>query len=349
MDQTNPQDRQSQIDISIMQTSIPVKMFIACCLACIIGIVPMAVTGYYLLMALFIGLLLCCLIDLPLVMKRIITVETASLIPMLILCFAYTPISWFTFDGLLGCTPFLSILFSTMIVLTYYRRIQGILLPLYGLLLAGLTVHWFITWPGQRDSVQVLNILIAYIITLTVTVGIAESVKNKNIEINRHITDLSLRDSLTGLLNRRAVEAVLKGSEQEFAANGSQYAVVMMDVDRFKSINDVYGHHMGDSVLQTLAQCIQSMIRAQDYAFRYGGDEFLLVLSNVDDAVSAQIRERIRTALRNVQGYAFRITVSAGCVLRSECANVQEVLVLADQRMYASKDELRDDEAQPGQ
>ena len=201
-------------------------------------------------------------------------------------------------------------------------------------------MHWFFTSAAEHDAGQVINILIAYLITFTVTTVIAEGVKNKNIEINRHITDLSLRDGLTDLLNRRAVDSILQDREHAYTA-GTDYAIVMMDVDRFKSINDTYGHPIGDAVLQTLAQCIRSMIRTQDHAFRYGGDEFMLVLANVDNTASALIQERIRAALRIVQGYAFSITVSVGYVLRSECASVQEALALADKRMYAAKEEAR--------
>lgn len=344
MDNNRPAVHTVPSDIKIMQMDIPAKMFVACAISSAVGIALMAVTGYPVLMAIFIVLLLVCVIDVPLVMKHVMSVETASLLPMLILCFVYTPLSWFTFDGLLGCTPYLSVLYAIMIVFTYYRNVQRILLPLYSLILAGLIAHWLITSAAKQDSTQVLNILIAYLITYAVTITIAESVKNKNIEINRHITDLSLRDGLTNLLNRRAVDEVLQSTERDFAATGADYALVMMDVDRFKNINDAYGHPIGDAVLQTLAQCIQSLIRAQDYAFRYGGDEFLLVLAKVDDAASARIRERIRAALRDVQGYAFSITVSVGCVLRSECGSVQDALALADKRMYAAKEEAREDE-----
>lgn len=342
MDQSQDPIQHKQNDTAIMQLSIPVKMLIACCISCIIGIVLMAVTSHYPLMAVFIGILVIVLIDVPFVLSRKMSIETASLIPMLILCFVYTPISWFTFDGLLGSTPFLSILFSTMIVLTYYKRKQAILLSLYLVLLLGLTIQWFTAWPGSRDSIQVLNILIAYVITLTVILAILENVKRKNMEINRSITDLSLHDCLTGLLNRRAVETVLQDKERQFLIMGTNYAVMMMDVDRFKDINDSFGHPIGDSVLQTLALCIQRMIRSQDYAFRYGGDEFLLVLSNVDDAVTSQIRERIRSSLLSVQGFAFSITISVGSILRSESTSAAEALVVADQRMYQAKEASRE-------
>jgi len=149
---------------------------------------------------------------------------------------------------------------------------------------------------------QIINILIAYVMTVWLIIFIAESVKRKNYETTRHITDLSMRDELTGLLNRRAIEQVLRKEESFFAKDAVEYAIVMMDIDRFKSINDIYGHNFGDSALKSLAACIQKHIRAKDYAFRFGGDEFLLVLPNVDHATVTQVCERIMTALREVQG-----------------------------------------------
>lgn len=337
MDRKDPETSNAPNDVKIMQMNIPARMFIACSLACILGMVLMAATEHYLLMGFFIALLIVCVVDVPLVHRHIMSVETASLIPIVCLCFLYTPLSWFAFDGLMGCTPYLSILFAMMIIFAYYRRIHRLLLPLYSLMLVGLLAHWLLTSAARYDRMQMLNVLIAYVIAYTVTAAIAEGVKIKNIEINQHITNLSLRDGLTDLLNRRAVEEVLQEREQAYAVNRVDYALVMMDVDHFKTINDEYGHPIGDAVLQTLAQCIQRMIRSQDYAFRYGGDEFLLVLTNVDDVVSSQIQSRIGKALRDVHDYAFPITVSVGGVLRSECAGIAAAMALADRRMYESK------------
>ena len=184
---------------------------------------------------------------------------------------------------------------------------------------------------------RIANILVAYILTALLIVFIAESVKRKNLAINKRITDLSMRDDLTGLFNRRAIGQALGRAESVLARDGSEYAAVMLDIDRFKSINDLYGHSLGDSVLKSLAACIQKSIRAMDYSFRLGGDEFLLLLPSVDSAIVSQICARIESALREVQGYAFQITVSTGYALRSESASATAVLELADQRMYSAK------------
>ena len=332
-------------DSPIMQNSIPVKMLIACFFSCILGIALMAALSHYLLMVVFICITICLCITAPLFAAGKISINTACLAPMLLLCFLYTPLSWFTFDGLLGCTPYLSILYITMITLTYYRRIQIIMLSLYGALMLGLTIYWLITWAGVRDMEQISNILVAYVLTAILNVLIIEGVKRKNLEINKHITDLSLRDDLTGLLNRRAVKQVFNRLDGEFRKEGAEYAVVMMDVDKFKSINDLFGHNLGDSVLKNMAASITKSIRSEDYAFRFGGDEFLLILPHVNKETAHEICERIEVGLQNIQGYAFPLTVSKGCALRSESASSTEVLDLADQLMYESKKSKSRDES----
>lgn len=323
--------------IQTMPYRIPVRMMFACILACVVGIVLMAVTSHMLLMWTFVAVIGCMFITVPLLEAGKISVNTACLVPMLMLCFVYTPLSWFTFDGLLGCTPYLSILFATQIALTYYKKIQATLLSLYALLMAGLTMHWLAARPNVLETEKVLNILVAYILTGTLTVAVVEFVKRKNLEINRQITELSLRDDLTGLYNRRASEPILSGAEETFLRQGTEYAVVMMDIDQFKGINDLYGHHFGDSALKSFAECIRKSIRGADRAFRFGGDEFLLVLPETDIKSARTVCECIEESLGDVRGFAFPITASIGCALRSESPTAEAALELADRRMYGAK------------
>ncbi len=326
-----------QDDNTNMQSDIPVKMFVACFFSCVLGIVLMAFMSKYLLVGAYVGLIVIIVTNAFLYSAGRIRLETACLAPMVLLCFVYTPISWFTFDGLLGCTPYLSILYMALIALTSDRKPQTILLSLYAVLMLGLTIHWFATFSGGRDMEQILNILVAYVLAAALIVYTVETVKRNHDEINKSITDLSMRDDLTGLLNRRAIEQVLRKLEKAFVDGGAEYAVVMMDINRLKSINDLYGHNLGDSAIKSIASCIRANVRTADYAFRYGGDEFLLILPNIDEANPHQVCSRIEAATRGVQGYAFPITVSMGYALRSESANTTAVLELADQRMYMAK------------
>lgn len=324
-----------QSDSPIFQNSIPKKMFIACVLSCILGIVLMAVTSHYLLLAAFICVLICTGVAASLFWAGKISIAAACLAPMLLLCFVYTPLSWFTFDGPLGCTPYLSLLFITVISLTYYGRIQILILSLYGTLLLGLTVHWRAAWPDRAETAA--SILTAYILTAALTVFIIEGVKRKNLATHKHMTDLSLRDDLTGLLNRRAIREIFVELENAYSQTAVEYSAIMIDIDKFKSINDLFGHNLGDSVLKSIAASIRSSIRSEDKAFRFGGDEFLLILPDVNAETARQICARIEEDLDKIQGYAFPLTISIGCALRSEGASSAEILALADQRMYETK------------
>lgn len=196
-------------------------------------------------------------------------VKNSAPVRMLILCFVYTPVSWHTFDGLLGCTPYLSILFFTIITLTYYGRTQVFMLISYTVFMIGLIVHWMLVFSGDKSKIQILNILVAYIITVALIVNIVEAVKQKNLKTNKIITDMSLHDELTGLLNRRAVKQVLNKLDIIYEEEGTDYIVIILDIDHFKSINDNYGHDIGGKALKYVAQCIQKNIRSTDDAFRF--------------------------------------------------------------------------------
>lgn len=324
-------------DCSIQQNSVPVKMLIACFFSCILGIVLMAVSSHYLLMAILIGITACLFVTTLLHATRQISLSTACLVPMLLICFLYTPASWFTFDGLLGSTPYFSILYITIITLTHYHKTQIIVVSLYGALMLGLIIHWLLTWTGETKMEQIGSILFAYFFTAVLNYFIIESVKRKNIELNKYIMNLSLHDDLTGLLNRRAIEDIIVKLEDDFKNQSAEYAVVMLDVDKFKSINDLHGHHLGDSVLQNMASSILKSIRPEDFAFRLGGDEFLLLLPNGDKQIADKIYKHISAEVQQLDGDPFPLTVSYGYALRSEGASTTEVLALADQRMYDNK------------
>ncbi|HPF86752.1 MAG TPA: GGDEF domain-containing protein [Candidatus Limiplasma sp.] len=322
----------NQHDLAILRHSTPIKLLITCLLSCMIGIIFTAVTSQYFLMAVFLLIMASAAISAFLLYAQKISLTAACLVPLLLLCYVYTPLSWFAYNGLMGSTPFLSILFITMITLISYRKVQAVLLSIYGVLLALLILHWLRTTAYDVDMIQLVSLLIAYGLTVAVVVFTINAVKRKNIEVNEQITNLSMHDEMTNLLNRRAVEQVF--ALQESTPN---YAVIMMDVDKFKSINDQFGHDIGDSILKSIAAAIDANIRTGDRAFRLGGDEFLILLPQVSQAVVAQITSRIETSVQEIQGSAISVSVSTGTAFRWECSNTKELLALADQRMYQNK------------
>jgi diguanylate cyclase (GGDEF)-like protein len=109
---------------------------------------------------------------------------------------------------------------------------------------------------------------------------------------------LALTDPLTGLLNRRGLELELPKLVALARRYGVPVSAVMLDIDRFKRVNDIYGHPVEDEVLRRLGQIVKASVRREDLAVRYGGEEFLLFLYGADRQSAKEVVERIRSRFR---------------------------------------------------
>lgn len=117
--------------------------------------------------------------------------------------------------------------------------------------------------------------------------------------------------------------------------------MVMADVDRFKELNDTYGHVAGDIVLRNTAACIKANMRENDFVIRYGGDEFLIILMDSTVEQAAAVFGRVREAKDCQHLLDFKINISHGFAKRSECHTARDTMILADQRMYEQKSQSR--------
>lgn len=157
---------------------------------------------------------------------------------------------------------------------------------------------------------------------------------------NQRLTDLAATDDLTGLLTRRILESHLRGLVAAATRHGRPLSVVMVDVDRFKDINDMYGHSVGDVVLRTVVERMHSRMRAEDLVGRWGGDELIVALPDValEGALAAAegLREAIAESEISVDGDQIPVTVSAGAATwRDETA--AELVDRADGALYEAK------------
>lgn len=154
-------------------------------------------------------------------------------------------------------------------------------------------------------------------------------------------------DPLTGLLNRRRF---LEQAETEFVRSQRyrrDLAVVMLDIDHFKHINDTYGHFAGDQVLTGMARAAQTLLRGTDVMGRWGGEEFVILMPETSLAGAAILAERLRTELATLRvdttAGPLQFTVSAGIAARSASdANLAATMQRADLALYAAKHEGRD-------
>lgn len=154
-------------------------------------------------------------------------------------------------------------------------------------------------------------------------------------------------DHLTGVVNRRALDAMLNRELKRMRRTGSPLAVMMVDVDHFKAFNDRYGHAVGDQCLVAIARCLQSLTReGQDVVGRYGGEEFLVVLTDTDLDKAHQAAEKLREAVSTLRPgqVVDRITVTIGIAGTGNDPDIdRETLVRrADQALYAGKASGRD-------
>jgi diguanylate cyclase (GGDEF)-like protein len=159
--------------------------------------------------------------------------------------------------------------------------------------------------------------------------------------VTGELAKLADEDSLTGLFNRRAAERALRLALD--APSPAPLALLFIDIDHFKAINDRFGHAMGDRVLRECAQLMRQGSRTQDVAARWGGEEFLLVLMGADAARAGEIAERLRSGVERFDwtalDRALSVTLSIGLASSAEATGVDAVslLALADSRVYAAK------------
>ncbi|WP_281885099.1 diguanylate cyclase [Paenibacillus sp. YYML68] len=158
----------------------------------------------------------------------------------------------------------------------------------------------------------------------------------------RTFEQMAFRDPLTGAYNRRFFDHQINVELQRITRYPAPISLVFIDIDRFKSINDTHGHHIGDLVLQGLAHLLQGNIRSTDLLARFGGEEFVVVLPNTTGADAQRIMESIlrQAHLEPVaqnEGHMFYITFSAGVAEWRPGISVQEWTALADEAMYEAK------------
>ncbi len=165
-----------------------------------------------------------------------------------------------------------------------------------------------------------------------------------NLKLHETLRSQSIRDPLTGLFNRRFMEESLELELRRAIRNQRPLGVIMLDLDRFKHFNDTYGHEAGDTLLRELGILLQTNIRGEDIACRYGGEEFTLILPEGSAEVIGQRAEALREAIKRLdvlyRGQPLgRISASLGVAIFPKHGRTREALLhAADAALYQSKD-----------
>lgn len=151
----------------------------------------------------------------------------------------------------------------------------------------------------------------------------------------------ALIDELTGLGNKRALQSDLHREAERAVRNKKPFSLMLLDIDHFKKINDTHGHPAGDHVLKNLARTLQSCARQSDLCFRYGGEEFLVILDNASSLQAALISERFRCVIAEQNIYfgnkAIPVTASIGCATFRPGEPLENLIARADKALYSAK------------
>ncbi len=188
--------------------------------------------------------------------------------------------------------------------------------------------------PFSSEDLQIIEWLVAILIYPI-----------KNAILYKSALDASLRDGLTGTANRTAYDETLEREIANSSRHNKELSLLVIDIDNFKSFNDNFGHAVGDKVLQAVAVEIKKSLRSSERLFRYGGEEFTVILSDTDGRVAALIAERLRNAIASLhigdRSKHHKVTISIGA---TEFKNDDDSISLferADEALYQAKNNGR--------
>ena len=186
-----------------------------------------------------------------------------------------------------------------------------------------------------------LNLLLCFIITAVVLLIVHLTVNH----YQRRLETMATTDRLTGLANRHALDILLDQKTREATRHGRPMSAIMFDIDHFKVLNDSRGHLVGDQALRGIASTLRQGLRASDIACRWGGEEFLIILSNTDLAAATKVACSLRDAIEQ-QRYEFggnpiALTVSAGVTVYRSKESHESFVARTDALLYQAKNEGR--------
>lgn len=182
-----------------------------------------------------------------------------------------------------------------------------------------------------------LNLLIVVLIA-------AASIWATGVTIGRYqrrLEEMAVTDKLTGIANRQAFAPLMEQLLSELRRTPQALSLLLIDVDHFKQVNDTHGHQAGDDMLRALVQRIAGSLRESDLIFRWGGEEFLVVLRDCEGENALHLADKLRAAVAAsplaVSGASLHATISVGVAERTEDEDIDHLIGRADQALYLAK------------
>src|SRR5947208_6129304 len=219
--------------------------------------------------------------------------------------------------------------YPTVLIFTFSlsRRMANAASILLLLIISALVYHYI-------DLAYTIRIFV----TLTLTIVLANIVLSIIVDLHRRLLDQAIVDPLTGVFNRRHMERCLSDAIERLRRNSAPTSLLLIDVDRFKSINDQFGHAKGDSVLKGIVSLIEKRSRKLDLLFRIGGEEFMLLLPDTQEAAAAVVAEELRASTAESRLLEdWQVTLSIGVAELRPGESPDSWMKPADDALYAAK------------
>lgn len=218
------------------------------------------------------------------------------------------------------------------------QKYKMLILNLYSLV-QSMIIH-------RNTPIDLLSLYCLSVIVMGVLVQFQISKLIRYFDLQVYFKELSKLDSLTGLLNVRQFEYGLNFEMQLFKENREPFSLLMIDIDKFKNLNDTYGHLVGDSVLKQLATLLKRNCRSGDLVCRKGGEEFAIILPSCSKETAIEIAERIRHEVEIHQfdeQKRFGVTISIGVAIAANesLMDSERLIDLADKELYKAKNNGR--------
>lgn len=275
---------------------------------------------------------------------------------LLYVAFFYFPYMFLITGGSLSSMPMFFVMLVVYLAIAFHGRariciIAAVIAFNIALFLFGYFCPQFII-PYNDELSRVVDYCVSFTMAAMITAVIGastvdfyESERSHVVELvrqleakNRELLELTNHDSLTGIFNRRYFLEVLQEEILTHRENDLEMCVLMMDLDRFKKINDTYGHSTGDEILKLFVTSVKECLRRHDVLARYGGEEFVVLLPVCSLKDGASIAERIRRDVETLRyRRSVRITVSIGLAALSYGDTACDLIDRADKNLYTAK------------
>lgn len=273
-------------------------------------------------------------------------IERIAVISLLIYAFALFPPTWVMFSYSHPMVVVVAVFISIMSALLFEGKTKKIIMNLIlsmmlVFFILDIVRNFLISTHQGRDY---LGMGVGILITAGMVVICVNGFKNKFLKMSIRLHQYSIMDSLTGAYNSRKMNELLEEFIEAYNSDGEIFSVAMIDMDKFKRINDTYGHNVGDTLLKQTVEVMQNNLRTEDVLARYGGDEFVVLIPNCNAEEAKEIIERLLIAVGKIEtdDNVGGITFSAGVSDIREASNSKiDIFKLADMKLYNAKESGR--------